>query len=63
MKLVTVTQLSEMLNIRPKTLYDWVHKGRIPHYKLEGSLRFDFDEVKRWVITKRRKPNGRVDIL
>jgi excisionase family DNA binding protein len=62
-KLLKVPQLAEMINISPKTIYDWVHKGRIPHYKLEGSLRFDVDEVKRWLRSKRRRVRGRVDIL
>lgn len=62
-KLIDVTQLSETLSIRPKTIYDWVHKKKIPYYKLEGSLRFNFDEIQKWIKSKKHKARGRVDIL
>jgi excisionase family DNA binding protein len=63
MKLLGVTELSEMINVKPKTIYDWVHKGKIPNYKLEGSLRFDPDEVKKWLRSRKRKAIRRVDVL
>ena len=46
MKFLTPTQLSEYLNVSVKTIYDWVHKGRIPHYKMHKLLRFDIND--RW---------------
>jgi len=63
MKLLDIIQLSEMLSVKPKTIYDWVHKEKIPYCKLEGSLRFNFDEVLRWIRSKSHNRKGRVDIL
>jgi excisionase family DNA binding protein len=63
MHLVNVKQLSEMISFSPKTIYDWVHKKEIPYYKVVGSLRFDYDEVERWIRSQRHKPKGRVNIL
>jgi excisionase family DNA binding protein len=63
MKLLDITQLSNILNVKPKTIYDWVHKRKIPYYKVVGSLRFDYDEVERWIRSKKHKARGRVDIL
>ena len=54
MRLIDISQLSELINIKPKTIYDWVHKGKIPYYKIEGSLRFDRDEVLKWLKSKKR---------
>ena len=52
MQLLTIKQLSERLNFKIKTIYDWVHRERIPYLKIEGSLRFDYDEVLRWLKIK-----------
>ena len=49
MKLLNVTQLSEILNIKKKTIYDWTHKGLIPYIKLGHLLRFDPDIISKWV--------------
>lgn len=63
MKLLNVTQLSELINVKPKTIYDWVHKEKIPYYKIEGALRFNSDEIERWVKSKKNSRRGKVDIL
>jgi excisionase family DNA binding protein len=47
--LLTVTQVSKMLNVSPKTVYLWCDLHIIPHYRLGGSIRFDLDEIKAWV--------------
>ncbi len=63
MHLLTIKQLSERINFKIKTIYDWVHRERIPYFKIEGSLRFDYDEVSRWLKHKRHKPKKNLDIL
>ena len=63
MRLLTIKQLSERINFKVKTIYDWVHRERIPYLKIEGSLRFDYDEVLRWLKNKRHKPKKILDIL
>lgn len=62
MKLITIKQLSTELRISEKTIYGWVHKKKIPYYKVVGSLRFDYDEVERWIRSKKHK-SGRVNII
>jgi excisionase family DNA binding protein len=53
MKLIDITQLSEMLNVKKKTIYDWVHKRKIPYIKLGGLIRFDPTEIEQWVKSKK----------
>jgi len=53
MQLMTINQLSEVINVKKKTLYDWAHKGQIPYIKLGRLLRFDLAEIETWL--KRRK--------
>ena len=49
MFLVNINELSEFLKVKKKTLYQWAELKQIPHIKLNGTLRFDLDEIKKWV--------------
>ena len=53
-KLLTVQQLSEFIQYSPKTIYQWVHVGFIPHYKLPKGIRFRTEEIQHWLRNKRR---------
>ena len=48
MALWRVEQAAEYLGIRPKTLYEWVRLGRVPHRKIGFNVRFDPDELEEW---------------
>lgn len=54
MKLIDIQMLATLLSIKPKTIYDWVHKGYIPFVKIGRLVRFDENEIKRWLETKKR---------
>jgi excisionase family DNA binding protein len=55
MQLVDIKALSTMLSVKPKTIYDWVHKDYIPHIKLGQLVRFDENEIKEWLENKKSK--------
>lgn len=55
MKLIDIHTLSLMLSVKPKTVYDWVHRGVIPYVKLGKLVRFDEKEIMRWI---EKKKNG-----
>lgn len=55
---LTINQLSEVLQVNRRTLYDWTHIGFIPHYKLPKGVRFKREEVDQWL--KKRHQNGRL---
>ena len=57
MKLMDINQLAEMLNVKKKTIYDWVHKDLIPYVKLGRLLRFDPNDIEQWI--KKRRVKGR----
>ena len=48
-KFFSITELSEYLSVKPKTLYSWVSKSVIPFYRLQGVIRFKKDEIDRWL--------------
>jgi excisionase family DNA binding protein len=49
-RLLKVTELAELLKIKPRTIYEMVAQHRIPYRKPPGSniLRFDLDEILAW---------------
>ncbi len=49
MKLLTVREVSKILQTKPKTVYQWAELGQIPYLKLNGSLRFDLDDILAWI--------------
>ena len=47
--MLTVTQVSRMLNIKASTIYSWVGLGKIPHVKIHGLIRFDPQDLRKWI--------------
>lgn len=55
MKLLNIKQLSEKLNVKPRTIYDWKYKRQIPFIKLGKLLRFDEEIIDKWLKKKAGK--------
>jgi excisionase family DNA binding protein len=55
MKLLSIKEVSEILNVKPSTLYQWAELGQIPCIKINGALRFDTEDIKRWVDSCKKK--------
>ena len=49
--LLTVNVLSQWLQIKPSTLYNWAAQGKIPCRKIHGLVRFDPTEIDRWLAS------------
>lgn len=58
-KLLNVNEVSEILQVRPKTVYNWVCYGHIPHLKVNSSrgngglLRFRESDLEQWLEAKK----------
>jgi excisionase family DNA binding protein len=52
-RLLNVKEVSQTLNVKPSTIYDWVSIGFIPHYKFGKLVRFKENEISKWMETKR----------
>lgn len=61
-KYLTVNQLSEILQISPKTLYQWTHTGFIPHFKLAKGIRFRISDIERWLKNRERKGRNKYKV-
>lgn len=44
-QLLTAKEISSFLHVHPKTIYRWSSEGRLPHRKINGSIRFKKDEI------------------
>ncbi len=48
-KILTVKQVSELLQAKQSTIYAWAEQSLIPSFKVNGLLRFDEDEIIHWL--------------
>ena len=48
-KLLTIDDISEVLQIPKGTIYVWTCKKRIPYRKANGCLRFKWSEIEKWM--------------
>lgn len=62
-----VAELAELLSVTPQHIYKMAASGRIPSFRVSGSVRFDPDEVALWLkekqgplVSSRRVPASRV---
>ena len=53
-QLLKVTDVAQLLNVKPRTIYEMVAQDRIPYRKPPGSniLRFDLEEILEWTRRK-----------
>ena len=57
--LLDIHAVSQLLNIKPCTLYAWAAQGRIPCLKIHGLVRFRKDEIDQWVEGFRERPKAK----
>jgi excisionase family DNA binding protein len=48
---LTVGEVAERLRCRPSTIYQYVHKKKIPFRKRGGALLFEVSEIDQWTKT------------
>lgn len=58
MRIITIKELSEFLKVKPKTLYQWAESKQIPCLKLNGTLRFDLNDIQQWIASCKNTPSG-----
>ncbi len=50
---ITVKEAAIFLNIKEKTIYYLVNQGLIPHYRIGKMVRFNKEELKNWMRSKK----------
>ena len=46
---MTIEELAEDLQVKKRTVYDWVQKGKIPAIKTVGQWRFKREQIDVWL--------------
>jgi excisionase family DNA binding protein len=54
---LTINEVSQYLNVKACTVYSWVKRGEIPHYRLGKLLRFKRGDVDNWMESQREGVN------
>lgn len=47
--MLTAKELAKLLAVSPKTLYSYVSRNLIPHYKIETNVRFRGKDIAEWL--------------
>ncbi len=59
-KLLNPSQLAEILNVRPGTIYSWLSRGiGVPHVKIAGTIRFREKAVMDWLLKNEQEKRKR----
>jgi excisionase family DNA binding protein len=55
-------ECSEYLGLSIKTLYQWTHQKKIPHYKFGKLVKFDLKDLEIWIKRKKVKPLWKIEV-
>jgi excisionase family DNA binding protein len=58
MRIVTVKEVAAFLKVKEKTLYQWAEMRQMPSLKINGSLRFDLDDIEAWIAGCKQQPKN-----
>jgi len=54
-RLLRVPELAALLGVHEKTIYDWVARRRLPCLRLGNRLRFDPNDIARWLASRKEE--------
>lgn len=52
--IMTMSELSQLLHIKEKTLRQWIYQGKIPSLKINGLVRFSRKAIHHWIAASSR---------
>ncbi len=48
---LTTQEVAKLLGVTPKDVANWAKSSNLPHYQMEGELRFGQEELESWMLT------------
>jgi len=48
-QLMTIDEVAQYLQVKKRTVYDWLKKGKIPAVKTVGQWRFKKEQIDGWL--------------
>ena len=58
-KILTLTEVAELLQVHPITVYRLIKAGKLPAFRIGRVLRFDADQLENWLLLKQQKAEAR----
>jgi excisionase family DNA binding protein len=55
-KLLTISQVSDILQVKKSTIYSWTFTRKIPYVKINGVLRFKEKVISSWIESQEEEP-------
>jgi excisionase family DNA binding protein len=55
-KLLTIGQVSDILQVKKSTIYSWTFTRKIPYVKINGVLRFKEKVISSWIESQEEEP-------
>lgn len=54
-RLLNAQEIAELIGVQPSTIYQWTHQSFIPHIKIGKLVRFNADDISRWLSNLKNK--------
>lgn len=54
LNLLTIEEVAQLLNVSPVTVHRYKREKGLPYIKIGNTLRFDWEDVRRWVERHKR---------
>lgn len=51
-ELLTVTEVADLLRVRPSTVYSWSETGVLPTFRVGRLLRFKRSQIEAWLTSR-----------
>ncbi len=52
-KFLGISELAEYLGISVNTIYFWINQRKIPYFKVGKFVKFDSEELQKWIRQKK----------
>lgn len=59
-RLQTVEEVAQLIRFSAKSIYQLVHRGKIPYVKISGALRFRRSDLETWLEENTFKPQAKI---
>ena len=53
-ELLRVSDAARLFDVTVSSIYSWIERGKLPHYKLVGTIRLKRSELEEWFEARRK---------
>ncbi len=53
-ELLRVAEAAKLFDVTAASIYSWIERGKLPHYKLVGTIRLKRSELQEWFDARKK---------